>query len=163
MGLGLGPEAQAWRLAGLQAWMVGACGCVHGPLRGAHGQAQGRGSPAARIEWPNWTAEWKVWRWGGPGSAPDLFPPEGGDPSCSNLTTALRDVPSLSSKPASPFMLGRLVRKLGLATSGDRLNVWGSLSHCHLSCNVGSTGKLTAPANQTAPVAWAGSFCPHAH
>lgn len=65
MGLGLGPEAQAWRLAGLQAWMVGACGCVHGPLRGAYGQAQGRGSPAARIEWPNWTAEWKVWRWGG--------------------------------------------------------------------------------------------------
>lgn len=88
---------------------------------------------------------------GVPGSAPDLFPPER-DPLCSNLTTgaARRAKPSFSSKPASPFMLGRLVRKLGLEKSGDRLNVWGSLSHHDLCCSVGLHRKLSAPTNQRA-------------
>lgn len=62
------------------------------------------------------------------------------DPSCSNLTTALRDVPSLSSKPASRLMLGRLVKKLGLGASGDRLNVRGSLSHSTRTLHLISAG-----------------------
>lgn len=95
--------------------------------------ARGRALEQHAFEWPASArgVEWRVcgdWRWVVQVRRQICFPLRR-DPSCSNLTTALRDVPSLSSKPASRLIIGRLVKKLGLASSGDRLNVWGSLSH----------------------------------
>lgn len=96
---------------GLQAWWLGHARARAAPWR----LRMGPGERDAQQHASEWCAElrsgggcgdWRSWA----GSAPDLFPPER-DPSCSNLSTALRDVPSLSPKPASLLMLGRLVKK----------------------------------------------------
>lgn len=118
---------------------------VHGPHRGAYVRDQGKGGVQQHaIEWcaglrsGGGGGAWRSWL---PAQVRrQICFPLRRDPSCSNLSTVLRDVPSLSSKPASHLMLGRLVKKLGLAVSGDRLNVRGSLSqHTRTTFDLSST------------------------